>query len=149
MFLKNTSGQKFYVFAFDSTTGLPKTGDQANITVYVAKDYGSPTQTADTSVTQVDATNDAGTYLVDASQAETNAEILKISGKSSTSNIVVIGAPVFIEPKPAAVNTDVATILSKVNPLTFTVANEVNANARYIKGQLIAGSGSSGDPWHP
>lgn len=149
MFFKNTAGQKFYVFAFDTTTGLPKTGDQANISVFVSKDYAAPVQTADTSATQVDATKDPGTYIVDATQAETNGEILKISATSSTPNVQVIGAPVYIKTDQPAVNTDIATILSKVTGLTFTVTGEVNANTRYVKNSLILGSGTSGDPWHP
>lgn len=146
---KNVASQKFYVFAFDSTTGLAKTGDSANISVYLQKDFASPVQTTDTSATQVDATNAAGYYIVDASQAETNYDTIIVTGKSSTSNIVVIGAPAVIFPALAEVNTSVAAIKAKTDSLAFTVSGEVNANTRYIKGQLILGAGSSGDPWHP
>lgn len=90
---KNVASQKFAVFAFDSTTNLPKTGDAANITAYVSKDYGVVTVLADTSATEMDATNAKGYYLFDAAQAETNADFLLVSGKSSTANIVVTGAP--------------------------------------------------------
>lgn len=47
------------------------------------------------------------------------------------------------------VATDVAAIKAKTDSLTFTVAGEVNANTRYIKGQAITGSGSEADPWGP
>lgn len=91
---------KFIVFAFDATTNVPKTGDAANITAYVSKDYGSVTVLGDTSATEMDATNAPGYYLFDAAQAETNADCLHISGKSSTSNIKVIGAPAVLYTRP-------------------------------------------------
>lgn len=92
---------KFRVFAFDATTNLPKTGDAANITCYVSKDYGTVTVLADTSASEEDATNAKGYYLFDAAQGETNGDVLMVSAKSSTSNIVVIGAPAVIYTRPA------------------------------------------------
>lgn len=91
---------KFEVFAWDTTTGLAKTGDAANITCYVDKDFGGYTVLGDTSATERDSTNAKGFYLFDAAQAETNADVLKISAKSSTANIAVIGAPQTIFTRP-------------------------------------------------
>lgn len=91
---------KFIVFAFDATTNVPKTGDAANITAYVSKDYGTVTVLADTSATEMDATNAPGYYLFDAAQGETNGDILLVSGKSATANIKVIGAPAAIYTRP-------------------------------------------------
>lgn len=93
---------KFIVFAFDATTNVPKTGDAANITAYVSKDYGAVTVLADTSATEMDATNAPGYYLFDAALGETNADCLLVSGKSSTANIKVIGAPAVIFTRPTA-----------------------------------------------
>lgn len=105
---KNVASQKFIVFAFDSTTNLPKTGDAANITAYIAKDFGSVTVLGDTSATEMDATNAKGYYLFDGTQAESNADIILVSGKSSTANIVVIGAPSAIFTTPASFTSSVA-----------------------------------------
>lgn len=105
---KNVSSQKFMVFAFDSTTNLPKTGDAANITAYISKDFGSVTVLGDTSATEMDATNAKGYYLFDGAQAESNADIILVSGKSSTANIVVIGAPSAIFTTPASFTSSVA-----------------------------------------
>lgn len=99
---KNVASQKLIVFAFDSTTNLPKTGDAANLTAYVSKDFGSVTVLGDTSATEMDSTNAKGYYLFDLTQAETNADALLFSAKSSTSNIVVIGAPAYIATNPAS-----------------------------------------------
>lgn len=93
---KNVASQKVIVFAFDATSNVPKTGDSANIAAYVSKDFGAVTQLTDTSATEMDATNAPGYYLFDISQTETNADCLLISGKSSTANIKVIGAPATI-----------------------------------------------------
>lgn len=100
MFYKNTASQKLIVFAFDTTTATAKTGDGANITAYVSKDYGSVTVLGDTSATEADSTNAKGYYLFDLAQAETNAEVLMFSAKSSTANIVVIGAPAIVLTMP-------------------------------------------------
>lgn len=98
---KNVASQKLIVFAFDSTTNSPKTGDAANITAYVSKDYGAATVLTDTSASEIDATNAKGYYLFDLAQAETNANVLLFSAKSSTSNIVVIGVPATVFTVPA------------------------------------------------
>lgn len=91
---------KFRVFAFNITTGAPVSGDAANLTAYVSKDYGAVTVLADTSATEEEATNAKGYYLFDAAQAETNADCLMVSAKSSTANISVIGAPAVIYTRP-------------------------------------------------
>lgn len=96
---KNTAA-KFIVFAFDATTNVPKTGDAANITAYVSKDYGTVTVLADTSATEMDATNAPGYYLFDAAQGETNGDCLLVSAKSVTANIKVLGAPAAIYTRP-------------------------------------------------
>jgi hypothetical protein len=88
------------VFAFDATSNVPKTGDAANITAYVSKDYGAVTVLADTAATEMDATNAPGYYLFDAAQAETNADCLMVSAKSATANIKALGAPAVIYTRP-------------------------------------------------
>lgn len=100
MFFRNTASQKAIFFAFDATTNVPKTGDAANITPYVSKDYGAVTAVTDTSATEMDATNAPGYYLVDLTQGETDAEVLLLSAKSATANIKVIGAPATVFPLP-------------------------------------------------
>lgn len=89
---------KIALFAFDTTTGAPKTGDAANITAYVSKDYGAVTVLADTTATEMDATNAKGWYLFDVAQAETNADALLFTGKSSTANISVVAQYIHTTP---------------------------------------------------
>jgi hypothetical protein len=81
---KNVASQKLYVYVFAAATNLPITGDAANLTAYVAKDFGALTVLGDTSATEVDATNAKGYYVFDLTQAETNADTLLFSCKSTT-----------------------------------------------------------------
>lgn len=98
---KNVSSQKLRVYAFDSTTNLPKAGDAANITAYVSKDYGAVTVLGDTTATEEDSTNAKGFYLFDLTQGETNADYLGFSAKSATGNIVVVAMPAVVFTVPA------------------------------------------------
>jgi len=95
---KNVANQKIAVFAFDSSTSLPKPGDAANITVYVDKDWAGCNVLGDTSATEIESTNAKGWYLFDVTQAETNANALLFTGKSTTSNIVVVGQLIYTVP---------------------------------------------------
>lgn len=81
---------KVEVFAFDYSTGAPKTGDAANITVYVAKDHGTATVLGDTSATEVDSTNAKGVYRFDVTATEMDADHLLFTGKSSTANVAIV-----------------------------------------------------------
>lgn len=88
-FQKNVSGQKWLVFAFDATDNTPVTGDAANITAKLRKDYGTATATNDTNPTEIE----DGYYEFDLTQAETNANVLDLLPESSTSDVQVIGVP--------------------------------------------------------
>jgi hypothetical protein len=98
---RNTASQKITFFAFIPSTGLPKTGDAANLTAYVSKDDGTVTVLADTSATETDATNAKGLYIFDVAQGETNADKLVFSCKSSTSDVSVVPVTVYTRPPNA------------------------------------------------
>ena len=89
---------KIALFAFDTATGAAKTGDAANLTAYVSKDFGAVTVLADTSATELSAANAPGWYLFDLTQAETNADNLLFTGKSSTSGVSVVGRAIDTTP---------------------------------------------------
>jgi hypothetical protein len=95
---KNVVSQKIQLFAFDTTTGAPKTGDAANITAYVSKDHGGVTVLGDTSAAEMDAVNAKGVYVFDLTQAETNADELTFTAKSTTANVSV--TPRFVSTWP-------------------------------------------------
>lgn len=95
---KNVASQKIALFVYDSTTGAPKTGDSANLTPYVSKDYGAVTVLATTTATEMDATNAKGWYSFTLAQAETSGDALLFTGKSSTANAFVVGALIYTDP---------------------------------------------------
>jgi hypothetical protein len=95
---KNKSGQKIPVFAVDAS-GIPKTGDAANITAQISKDGGASTALTDTNPTELDATNHKGVYVFDLSQSESNADLIILSSASSTSGVVIRPLLIYTEPQ--------------------------------------------------
>jgi hypothetical protein len=87
--LKNTASQKWRVYAFNATTGAPVTGDAANITAKIDKDWAGVAAVTDTNPTETE----DGYYLFDLTQAETNANWLDLYPDSSTADVVVVGVP--------------------------------------------------------
>lgn len=136
---KNVASQKLIVFAFDATTNLPKTGDSANITAYVSKDYGAVTVLGDTSATEMDSTNAKGYYLFDLTQSETNGDVLLFSAKSSTANISVIGVPATVYTTPA--NFTSASIDSNGRVDVIKIAGTTQT-ARDIGASVLISSGT-------
>lgn len=137
---KNVASQKIQLFAFDATTNVPKTGDAANITAYVSKDHGAVTVLGDTSATEMDATNAAGNYVFDLTQAETNADELTFSAKSSTANIKIV--PRFISTNPpnytaASIDSNGRVDIIKVAGTTQT-AGDIIGDTNDIQSRLPA-----------
>lgn len=95
---KNVASQKIVFVAWDSATGLLKTGDAANLTAYVSKDGGAVTVLADTSATEMDATNAKGCYSFDVAQDESNGNMLLFTCKSSTAGVQLDPVLVFTFP---------------------------------------------------
>ncbi len=94
--MQKNVASKLVVFAFDSTTNLPVSGDAANITASVSIDFGTDTDLGDTSATELSSTKAKGYYLFDLAQAETNGDTLVFSARSVTSNVVVIAVPAVV-----------------------------------------------------
>lgn len=111
---KNKSGQSIGVFAYDAATGAPKTGDAANITAYLSKDFGSPAATNDTNPTELSSANAPGWYVFDLTQAETNAEVLALAAKSSTAGVLVDPVQAFTADSTVATATALSTLDGKV-----------------------------------
>lgn len=121
--LKNQAGQKFDLFAVDSATGLAKIGDGPNITAYLSKDDGPVTQLADSTATEIDPANAAGSYAFDASQDETNADKLYVTGKSTTPGVVIYPSTYFtfgpssgIDQSSSPPGTSISTVVPYATP---------------------------------
>ena len=72
----------------DASTGTGKTGDAGNLTMRMVCDGAEITPAA--SPAEVDATNAPVTYKIALTAAEMNYELIRLAGKSSTTNVVVI-----------------------------------------------------------
>jgi hypothetical protein len=122
---KNVASQKLAVFAWDTTADTEKTGDAANITGYISKDAAAMSATNDVNPTELDATNAPGVYIFDATQAETNANMLVLFAKSSTANIKL--DPMIVYTMAVGVGNRVAVDAEAVSGST-TAADNVEAN---------------------
>lgn len=109
---KNVAAQKLALYFVDLTTGGPKTGDAANLTAYVSKDAAAPAALADTSAAELSSSNAPGWYTWDVAQAESNADMLVFSGKSSTGSVQCDGMAVFTK---VAVAADIAALIAWCN----------------------------------
>lgn len=118
-FYKNLAGQKIAVYAHDTSADAAKTGDAANITAQISKDGGETAATNDTNPTELDATDAPGVYLFDMTQAESNADLLVLAAKSSTSDILL--DPVIIYTVPGGFKASATAIVRG------TVSNAVAA----------------------
>lgn len=86
---KNIAGQKWVVYAWDTTSSQPKTGDAANITANLRIDGGTANPVDDTNPTELE----DGYYIFDITQAECNGDLLLIAPASATGDIQVRGVP--------------------------------------------------------
>jgi hypothetical protein len=117
---KNTASQKVALFSFNTSNGLPKTGDASNMTGYVTKDWGTVTVLGTSTPTEMDATNAPGWYVFTLTQAETNADALLFTAKSSTSLISVVGQLLFTGFNVGQINAD-STSASNLGKTTRTI----------------------------
>lgn len=119
MIFKNVAGQGTYLYAVDSSTNEPKTGDAANITGRYSLDGGADAAAAGAVVEIA-----RGVYWLPLAQAETNGAAFVYSGTSTTADVVIEPVIGFTVPDDGTLDgfkADVAG-LSTFDPATDTVA---------------------------
>jgi hypothetical protein len=89
------------VYAWNTVTQAPQTGDAANLTLRLVRDGGAPAPPTNGPV-EIDATNMPGWYQVSLTTSECDANVIVLGGKSSTSGVIVCGAQVTFEQLPTA-----------------------------------------------
>ena len=103
---KNTAGQKWICFAFQSEGGAnpgnPVTGDAANITANLRLDGGAANAVDDTNPAELE----DGYYFFTITQVESNADMILMAPASSTGNVIVIGVPGVVYTTTAMRGTD-------------------------------------------
>lgn len=142
---KNTASQKIAVYAYTASTGAAKTGDAAQITGYISKDWAAAAQITDTNPTELDATNMKGWYVFDLAQAETNANVIVVSAVSSTSGVLVDQYQVFTQ---ASVDQTGDAYARLGAPAGASVSADVAAVKAQTDDIGVAGAGLSAIPWN-
>ncbi len=93
--LRNQSGQQITLYAWNSVTGLPVTGDAANITTYISHDNGSFVASTN-AVAESDSSLAPGFYDVPLTVDETNSYKITVSASSTTIDVLVASVPAVI-----------------------------------------------------
>lgn len=86
MIRKNVANQYVAFYAWLDTADTPVTGDAANISGFVSLD-GAAEAPATNAASELDAVNAPGVYLLQLSQAESNADLIIASATSTTANV--------------------------------------------------------------
>jgi hypothetical protein len=127
--IRDAANQRWWVYAFDVSTGLPKTGDASNITATIFQNNGSSVGTDDTNPNELG----NGFYTFDLTQAETAAHTITLIPVSSTENISVVPCPAVVSPHPAnygLLGIEVDGDITKVNTLHGHTAQTADHETR-------------------
>ena len=136
------------VLAWDTSANAPKTGDAANITLYVSKDGGTPTAITPGTVSEMSSTNAPGSYKIALSTTEMDAAGIEITGKSSTANVVIYPKSITTEMDAnlttidgnATLTGDAVLSLKQLNVVNDTgTAVVINSNDAGSVGMSVSG----------
>lgn len=129
-------------YAWNTSTGAYVTGDVANHTLKLVKDgtEASPTNAA----AEIDATSMPGAYKVLLTSAETAFNAVTIGGKSSTSNVILIGITMGFEQLPTAAPGATGGVVIAGSNAATTFATLTSTGAFSINGTSdVAQTGDS------
>src|SRR5580704_3872806 len=129
-------------YAYNTSTGAYTTGDSANHTLRWVKDgsAAAPTNAA----SEIDATNTPGLYNVLLTSTEATCNEGMIAGKSSTSNVILIGIAYTFENEPtAAPGASGGLLISGTNTGTVTLGALTCTGSFTISDGLLVSRSSS------
>ncbi len=135
---KNVAGQKWVVYAWDTTGPTPKTGDASNITANLRIDGAAANPVDDTNPTELE----DGYYIFDITQVESNGDLLLIAPASATGNIQVRGVPEAIytssyTPGDYAVTLTIRTTGGDAVPGVSVWVNSSNSRSGSVAGTKV------------
>lgn len=122
---KNQGGQKAALYAKSTLTGLGVTGDSGNITGRVAIDGTGYTYTDGSTITEVG----GGFYYVDLSTAETNGDMIIVTGETTTANVLI---------DPTVIYTGQDANVTEVSGQAVSLDGTVDANMTALNGSTTA-----------
>jgi len=115
---RNVDNQKIAVYAWKGDTGGGKTGDAANITAQISIDGAACAATNDANPTELDAVDAPGVYIFDATQAESNGDLIVVMPASSTPDVVFRPSIIYTNPltptQAAYIDQSIATTESNI-----------------------------------
>ena len=149
MIYKNITSQKLAVYAYTASTGAAKTGDAANITAFLSKDWGAAAAITDTNPTELDAVNMPGWYVFDLAQAETDAEVLIVAPQSATAGVVLDQVQVFtldatISSRASQSSVDDVPTVAELNARTLPSADYFDPATDTVANVTTVGSVTNG-----
>ena len=130
-------GVTLQYIAWNTSTNAYVTGDSANHTLRWVKDGTSSATT--NSPSEVDSTNAPGVYKVVLTTTETSCQVGTLAGKSSTSNVVLIGMTCTFENLPTASPGQANGVFIAGSNAATSVTTALTAN---ITGNLSGSVGS-------
>ena len=138
--IRNTTGT-LKVFAFNSTTGAPTTGDAANITCKVSLDGSAAVALADTNPAEME----DGFYLFAVTAAESNGVTADFFPESSTGGVQVICSEhnrYLLPQGGVATLSNQSTIISSLSGISVTVVSPVTDTGALVlfNGRTYGGS---------
>lgn len=138
--IRNTTGT-LKVFAFNSTTGAPTTGDAANITCKVSLDGAVAVALADTNPAEME----DGFYLFAVTAAESNGSTADFFPESSTGSVQVICSEhsrYLLPQGGVATLSNQSAIISSLSGISVTVVSPVTDTGALVlfNGRTYGGS---------
>lgn len=131
MFYKNTANQLLEFYAEDVTTGLPASGEAANITAYISGGSGVFAEPTNTGIYE----KGRGFYYFIPSQNETNHDVVSASFDCSNSNVYIAPAIIYTDP-------DIVTTSTTIDgAIDFQTAIKTLLACTYAGGGGLDGSG--------
>lgn len=125
--------------AIDASTGKRKTGDSANISVYLVKDGTAAARNDATAISETDATNCPGEYTVELDATDMNANTVVVTGKSSTANIEIVPVKIVTEiGKIASMQGNVTDILTDTGTTLDTLIKDVPTVAEFNARTIVS-----------
>lgn len=137
--MRTSSAAKLFYYAYDYSTSppTPDTGSSGNHTIklYHSGAVGSPS--TPTSITEVDSTNAPGLYMATFAAA-INGDVGIVAGKSSNSDVRIVGVQAF--PEQITANNGITSAMMTDGLITdakFTVPSESAGRPSTILAMLV------------
>lgn len=121
------------LFAFDYTTGAPKTGIAANIVPYLGNSTAGfvPTALSNATMVELNSANAPGWYRCALTAGETNYKEIQMTGNCNVANVAVVGRTISVLPANFS-NGVIADAQAFASPTNITAGNIANITGNVV-----------------